>query len=78
MYEHLKAPLDYTYKNVGAHKIPCMGFADWNDTLHINGPKPGGKRLGRGIPGEVREGFCGIGGNPRQDGGREEIPPHSG
>ncbi|MGH7739326.1 MAG: GH36-type glycosyl hydrolase domain-containing protein [bacterium] len=41
MYEHLRAPLDYTYKNVGAHKIPCMGFADWNDTLHINGPKPG-------------------------------------
>ena len=41
MYEHLRAPLDYTYKNVGAHQIPCMGFADWNDTLHINGPKPG-------------------------------------
>ena len=41
MYEHLRAPLDYTYHNVGAHKIPCMGFADWNDTLHINGPKPG-------------------------------------
>ncbi len=41
MYEHLRAPLDYTYKNVGTHKIPCMGFADWNDTLHINGPKPG-------------------------------------
>ncbi len=41
MYEHLRAPLDYTYKNVGAHRIPCMGFADWNDTLHINGPKPG-------------------------------------
>jgi len=41
MYEHLKAPLDYTYKNVGTHRIPLMGFADWNDTLHINGPKPG-------------------------------------
>ncbi len=41
MYEHLRAPLDYTYKNVGTHKIPCMGFADWNDTLQINGPKPG-------------------------------------
>jgi cellobiose phosphorylase len=41
MYEHLRRPLDYTYRNVGAHRIPCMGFADWNDTLHINGPKPG-------------------------------------
>ena len=41
MYDHLKAPLDYTYKNIGAHRIPLMGFADWNDTLHINGPKPG-------------------------------------
>ncbi len=41
MYEHLRAPLDYTYHNVGQHKIPCMGFADWNDTLQINGPKPG-------------------------------------
>jgi len=41
MYDHLKAPLDYTYKNIGTHRIPLMGFADWNDTLHINGPKPG-------------------------------------
>ena len=41
MYEHLRAPLDYTYNNIGQHRIPCMGFADWNDTLHINGPKPG-------------------------------------
>ncbi|HXL72033.1 MAG TPA: glycosyl transferase, partial [bacterium] len=41
MYKHLKAPLDYTYDNVGQHDIPCMGFADWNDTLQINGPKPG-------------------------------------
>jgi cellobiose phosphorylase len=41
MYEHLRAPLEYTYKNVGSHRIPCMGFADWNDTLQINGPKPG-------------------------------------
>jgi N,N'-diacetylchitobiose phosphorylase len=41
MYEHLKAPLEYSFKTVGAHKIPCMGFADWNDTLQINGPKPG-------------------------------------
>jgi len=41
MYKHLKAPLDYTYDNVGQHNIPCMGFADWNDTLQINGPKPG-------------------------------------
>lgn len=41
MYDHLKAPLDYTYKNIGSHRIPLMGFADWNDTLHINGPKPG-------------------------------------
>jgi N,N'-diacetylchitobiose phosphorylase len=41
MYEHLKAPLEYTFKNTGIHQIPCMGFADWNDTIHINGPKPG-------------------------------------
>lgn len=41
MYDHLKAPLEYTFTNVGRHQIPKMGFADWNDTLHINGPNPG-------------------------------------
>lgn len=41
LFEHLEAALRYTYHNVGTHRIPCMGVADWNDTLHINGPRPG-------------------------------------
>jgi cellobiose phosphorylase len=41
MYDHLRMPLEYTFHNTGFYGIPKMGFADWNDTLHINGPKPG-------------------------------------
>jgi cellobiose phosphorylase len=37
----LKAAVLYTFKNTGQKQMPKMGFADWNDTLHINGPKPG-------------------------------------
>jgi cellobiose phosphorylase len=41
MYDHLRMPLEYTFHNTGFYGIPQMGFADWNDTLQINGPKPG-------------------------------------
>ncbi len=41
MFDHLRMPLEYTFHNTGFFQIPQMGFADWNDTLQINGPKPG-------------------------------------
>jgi N,N'-diacetylchitobiose phosphorylase len=41
LYDHLRMPLEYTFHNTGFYGIPQMGFADWNDTLQINGPKPG-------------------------------------
>ncbi len=41
MYDHLKAAILYTFHHTGQKQMPEMGFADWNDTLHINGPKPG-------------------------------------
>lgn len=41
MYDHMKAAVFYTFKNTGTKGMPQMGFADWNDTIHINGPKPG-------------------------------------
>lgn len=35
VYEHLKRALVFTRKNVGAHGLPLLGFADWNDTVNL-------------------------------------------
>lgn len=36
--EHLTRALAYTQDNVGAHGIPLLGYADWNDIVHLPGP----------------------------------------
>ena len=33
--EHLKRSLAFTRKDVGAHGLPLLGFADWNDTINL-------------------------------------------
>ena len=37
MYQHLSRALDYTFKQVGKHGLPLMGYADWNDCLNNMG-----------------------------------------
>ena len=33
--DHLRRAVDFTQKNVGAHGLPLLGFADWNDTVNL-------------------------------------------
>ena len=33
--EHLRRAIDFTHEHVGAHGIPLLGFADWNDTVNL-------------------------------------------
>ncbi len=33
--EHLLRSLEFTKKNKGAHGLPLLGFADWNDTVNL-------------------------------------------
>jgi cellobiose phosphorylase len=33
--EHLRRGLDFTRKDIGAHGLPLLGFADWNDTVNL-------------------------------------------
>lgn len=39
LYKHLVKAIDYSFKNLGQHKLPLMGYADWNDCLNNMGPK---------------------------------------
>lgn len=34
--EHLKRAYQYTLNNLGPHKLPLIGRADWNDCLNLN------------------------------------------
>ena len=36
LLEHLKRSFDYTLDNLGPHKLPLIGRADWNDCLNLN------------------------------------------
>lgn len=36
LLEHLKRSFDYTLANLGPHKLPLIGRADWNDCLNLN------------------------------------------
>ena len=36
LFEHLSASFTYTLKNLGPHKLPLIGRADWNDCLNLN------------------------------------------
>ena len=33
--EHLQRAIEFTRGNVGAHGLPLLGFADWNDTVNL-------------------------------------------
>ncbi len=33
--DHLRRGIEFTRSNVGAHGIPLLGFADWNDTINL-------------------------------------------
>jgi cellobiose phosphorylase len=33
--EHLRRAIEFTRGNVGAHGLPLLGFADWNDTVNL-------------------------------------------
>lgn len=35
VYEHLKRALAFTRTHTGAHGLPLLGFADWNDTVNL-------------------------------------------
>ncbi|MFP4466378.1 MAG: GH36-type glycosyl hydrolase domain-containing protein [Candidatus Goldiibacteriota bacterium] len=39
MYEHISRAIDYSWEAVGHHKLCKSGFADWNDSLNLKGPK---------------------------------------
>ncbi|HVO72315.1 MAG TPA: hypothetical protein VMT24_19840, partial [Aggregatilineaceae bacterium] len=36
LFEHLKRSFHYTITNLGPHKLPLIGRADWNDCLNLN------------------------------------------
>ena len=36
MRDHLEASLRYTLERLGAHQLPLIGRADWNDCLNLN------------------------------------------
>jgi cellobiose phosphorylase len=35
VWEHLKRALEFTRQDTGAHGLPLLGFADWNDTVNL-------------------------------------------
>ncbi len=36
LFEHLTRSVDYTLANLGPHRLPLIGRADWNDCLNLN------------------------------------------
>ncbi len=36
LIDHLKQSVDFIMKNMGPHKLPLIGRADWNDCLNLN------------------------------------------
>jgi cellobiose phosphorylase len=37
VHGHLRRALAYTKANVGTHGLPLLGYADWNDTVNLDG-----------------------------------------
>ncbi|MDN3678850.1 glycosyl transferase [Vibrio tapetis subsp. quintayensis] len=35
VWDHLCRSIHFTYTNTGAHGLPLLGFADWNDTVNL-------------------------------------------
>lgn len=42
MYDHMKRAMEYSWVAVSYHGLCKSGFADWNDSLNIKGPKGAG------------------------------------
>lgn len=40
--DHMRRAVEFTTANVGAHGLPLLGFADWNDTVNL---RPGAESL---------------------------------
>lgn len=36
LFEHLTRSFDFTVQNLGPHRLPLIGRADWNDCLNLN------------------------------------------
>jgi cellobiose phosphorylase len=36
MFEHLRRSFDHVVENLGPHRLPLIGHADWNDCLNLN------------------------------------------
>jgi len=36
LFDHLSTSINYTLNNLGPHKLPLIGRADWNDCLNLN------------------------------------------
>ena len=35
VFDHLRRAIEFTHDDVGAHGLPRLGFADWNDTINL-------------------------------------------
>jgi len=35
VHDHMERAIEFTRHNVGAHGLPLLGFADWNDTVNL-------------------------------------------
>jgi len=35
VFDHLKRAIQFTHDNTGAHGLPLLGYADWNDTVNL-------------------------------------------
>lgn len=35
VYDHLRRAVQFTRRDTGAHGLPLLGFADWNDTVNL-------------------------------------------
>jgi cellobiose phosphorylase len=36
LFDHLTVSFDHVINNLGPHKLPLIGRADWNDCLNLN------------------------------------------
>lgn len=54
--DHLKRSLEFTKKDKGAHGLPLLGFADWNDTVNL--PKGAESSFNANLYGLVLKEMC--------------------
>ncbi len=56
--EHLSRALQFTHADVGAHGLPRLGFADWNDTINL--PDGAESLLTANLYGQALKEFVGL------------------